>query len=1162
MADRYQDRSDVGKQSLLLIVLGTCCFLGLCVILSDYFPLLLSLPAWLGFRFDGSIAIVLSSLAMIAVLYGASWARILLSLLLLAFGVGNLLAGLLFGPGVSWFAEQSRLPPVPSFMCVLVAIAALCDASARWGRVVWYMTAGLLGLLSLVVLAGQLLDSRPGVHMTSQGVAYCLSLAAIALVFARHPARPIAALSHSALIAGLFGAVVSMSWWFLGSWIYQQERIRDARAQLEQAAHAIGALTHRSEKLMQRQVMRRQQGLSQMSDGLWRNDVASYFRDTDALQALAFAETAGSNWQIEAARNASATDRLHSLATQHHVLDWLRDVRQTRKHAEWFMDAGSYPPWVLLQVTSDPGANEVMVAAFSLEALLQEALALIARPQDLVITYNGLRLRLADEISMPPTTARRAAPLARKEVRVDENVRLQLSVAPPPLPLVAPGNLLPLLGGIFGLILTHYLIVSRALLRRLNERGQSLAHSEQRFRSLFYQSPDAVFALDHQGHCSRLNDRAQKVLGVDEEAVLNRSMLDVINAEVTLGTGQRHEVEAFFRDTYAGKAGTHLISYRDGADSTRHFEISLLPIVVNNDIEGIYGIVRDVSRRMATEEQLRVLYRCLEASTNAVLVIAVRSMPAVVTYINPAFSSITGLAAERVVHLPAEQVMDALQIEAADLAAMRQAVAGGSSLSITLRNIREDGQIFWNHLVLSPVRDGDDILTHYIAILNDISERKEQESRLAYQATHDALTGLANRALFGDRLSHDCHLALRNGCCPVVLFIDLDEFKPINDTLGHRVGDEVLLSVARRLGECLRPSDTLARLGGDECVVLLPDIRQREEAEEIADRLLSILRRPYSVDGQELYLSASIGMAMLGQAADHSQRLVQQADMAMYRAKQQGRDTWQWFTPDMDEQITHRVSLRNELQEAMESNQLELHYQPLVRADGKPCGLEALLRWQHPERGSVSPAAFIPIAEETGQIIQLSEWVLQQACRDAANLHAEGLLPGRLAINLSPMQFHRPGFLSALQSNLIESGLPPCCLELELTEGILMRDTQGAIALLSALSEMGVQAVIDDFGTGFSSLSYIRMLPVHKIKIDGSFVAGILDNDKDAAVCKAVIALARELGLAVVAECVETSSQLDCLVAHGCEMFQGYHFARPMPLDNLVQWLAAIASRP
>lgn len=429
--------------------------------------------------------------------------------------------------------------------------------------------------------------------------------------------------------------------------------------------------------------------------------------------------------------------------------------------------------------------------------------------------------------------------------------------------------------------------------------------------------------------------------------------------------------------------------------------------------------------------------------------------------------------------------------------------------------------------------------------------------KLAYQASHDALTGLGNRAMLEDKLQQDFAQARRNNTLMAVLFIDLDEFKPINDTLGHKVGDQLLVAVARVLEACIRPTDTLARFGGDEFVVLLPDLESARQAEEVAGRILQRIGQPQQVGGHELYLSASVGISLLDNEETAPEKLIRQADMAMYKAKRQGRDTFQVYSADLDAKLSRRVNMRQDLQEALRSGQLFLHYQPQVDQNGTFCGVEALVRWQHPTHGLIGPERFLPLAEETGQIVPLGKWIVAQACKDAVQLRELGLLPGRMGINLSPLQFHRLGFLDKLKATLKETGLPADLLELDLTEGVLMKDRCRAISLVGSLQELGISTAIDDFGTGFSSFSYLKDLPASSIKIDKSFVENVVTNRKDAAVCKGVITMAHEMGLTVVAEGVEDKAQYDILRAWGCHRFQGFYFAHPMPLPALIQWAQA-----
>ncbi|MGM0615915.1 MAG: putative bifunctional diguanylate cyclase/phosphodiesterase [Pseudomonadota bacterium] len=560
------------------------------------------------------------------------------------------------------------------------------------------------------------------------------------------------------------------------------------------------------------------------------------------------------------------------------------------------------------------------------------------------------------------------------------------------------------------------------------------------------------------------------------------------------------------------------------------------------------------TRHQTPNAQRYLFQRSLEASSNGVLIAKARWPELPIVYANPAFTQITGYPLAEI------QGQSCCFLKGAEtnpeqVASIRQALQNGEGISLTLRNYRKDGRAFWNNLFISPVHDHNGKITHFIGILNDISAHKHQENQLAFHATHDPLTGLGNRALFEDHLRHDSELAKRHAQQIAVLFIDLDEFKPINDTLGHSVGDKVLISVAQRLQAQIRPSDTLCRFGGDEFLLLLPDLVTTDQTEEIAHRLLASVSMPYHIDGHELHLSASIGIAVSHLELTEPCTLIQQADMAMYKAKRQGRNAVQRFTDDINTKLVQRVTLRNELHDVISKAQLDLYYQPLIKNDGTLKGFEALLRWQHPEKGMISPFHFIPLAEQTGQIVALGQWVLERVARDLATLAPRMPSTCRIAINLSPLQFHRPDFLTGLTQTLQTTGLPAQQLEVELTESILMKDAKSAIERLNALRELGVSIAIDDFGTGFSSLNYLRHLPIDTLKIDRSFVTQLPENSKDAAVVNGIIGLAHNLGLTVVAEGIEHEQQHHALRQLNCDAFQGYLFARPMPLASLTEWL-------
>ena len=690
-------------------------------------------------------------------------------------------------------------------------------------------------------------------------------------------------------------------------------------------------------------------------------------------------------------------------------------------------------------------------------------------------------------------------------------------------------------------------LVALAMERAQDRRA--LWESEQRYRSLFTYNPDAVFSIDLQGNFVTANDPCAELTGYALDVLLGSHFSEYLRPE------DLAEVQQTFERTGAGEPSRHELQVPHRDDTLRRLDLTTLPVVVDGRITGIYGIAKDVTQRREHETRLRILERGVEASVNGVL-IADAGVPGLpIIYANDAFERMTGYARAEVIGRNAHFLQGSETAPAA-VQKIRQELAQQSEVHVTLCNYRKDGTPFWNDLYISPVRDEQGMVTHYVGIQHDISEQKAYEAHLAYHAGHDALTGLANRTLLEDRLVHDIELARHRDKWLAVLFLDLDEFKPINDSLGHAVGDELLRGVAQRLSAAMRPGDTLARLGGDEFVALLPDLDDPAEAREVAERLLSVVARPYRVGEHELSLSCSIGIAASGAVVEQPLELIQQADMAMYRAKQQGRNACQWFTPEIIHRMGDRVTLRNELQEAIEAQAFELHYQPLIDREGRVAGVEALLRWPHPRRGYVSPAQFIPLAEETGQIIPISEWVLTKACEDLRQLDGVGQGSLNVAVNLSPLQFHRASFLGNLRETLAVTGLPAPQLSLELTEGVLMDDTEGAIATLHALRTMGVGVAIDDFGTGFSSLSYLKNLPIDRIKIDRSFVSEVTNSAEDAAIIQGIISMAHHLGLRVVAEGIEQEQQHRLLLAHGCDLFQGFHFARPMPLEPLLDFLA------
>ncbi|MDI5922794.1 EAL domain-containing protein [Halomonas sp. LR5S13] len=653
---------------------------------------------------------------------------------------------------------------------------------------------------------------------------------------------------------------------------------------------------------------------------------------------------------------------------------------------------------------------------------------------------------------------------------------------------------------------------------------------------------DGFFTVDSDWRFNYVNREAERLLRRDPGSLLGCNIWEAFPEAVDTS----FESE-YFQAVETGRA-THFEACNPLLDLW--VEVNAYP-----SDEGLAVYFRDISQRKANERQLRILESSVTSSVNGVVICDAKDPGLPIIYVNPAFERITGYSKEQAIGRNC-RFLQGENTEPRDIFSLREGIANQRDVHLVIRNYRRDGTTFWNDLYISPVRDETGSVTHFIGVQNDISTQKEYQSQLAYNASHDALTGLPNRTLLEDRLAQGCQIASRYQRYLAVLFLDLDGFKPINDTLGHETGDRILTEVANRLEQQLRPGDTVARFGGDEFVVVLPDLAHEDDVMPVVDRLLARVSAPYRIDSNELRITASIGITLCDGEMERPMQLIQRADLAMYKAKRQGRNTSQWYTWDLNQKVSERVSLRNALQSAIEEQQFELYYQPQIHGpSGRVTGVEALVRWHHPERGFVSPADFIGLAEDTGQIIPISDWVLTTACHDAQRLNEMGLGQLTMAVNISPMQFQRPGFVDGVLQTLKSSRLPACRLELELTEGVLMDNADRCIETLHALRRQGVHVAIDDFGTGFSSLSYLKYLPISKIKVDRSFVREVLNDHRDAAIIQGMVYIAGKLELEVVIEGVETGAQFNYLREQHCETFQGYYFARPMPLEDLIHFL-------
>jgi diguanylate cyclase (GGDEF)-like protein/PAS domain S-box-containing protein len=536
----------------------------------------------------------------------------------------------------------------------------------------------------------------------------------------------------------------------------------------------------------------------------------------------------------------------------------------------------------------------------------------------------------------------------------------------------------------------------------------------------------------------------------------------------------------------------------------------------------------------------------IEASANAMVISRAVAPGFVIEYVNPAFEHVTGYTSAEVIGHNCN-FLQGDDRDQSGIDEIRSALREQRAGNAVLRNYRKDGTLFWNHLFVAPVRGIDGAVSHFVASQYDITQAKQLEAELLHLAHHDELTGLPNRALLRDRLQHAIAAARRDGSRIWIAFVSLDRFKAINDSFGHSGGDSFLKVIAERLHRAIRGADTAARWGSDEFAILMPEQNEAGLATAALERIMAAVSIPIPYQEQDVVLSCSIGVAGYPGDGVDVDALLERADIAAFHAKNEGRNRFRFHTADMNQKALARLRTEADLRLALKRDEFVLHYQPQVDlASGRIIGMEALVRWQHPERGLLGPIEFIGIAEETGLIVPIGDWVLRTACLQNRQWQHEGLRHIRVAVNLSARQFVRDNLAESIGAILSEIGLAPEDLELELTESLVMRDVEQCIGVLRALKQLGIRIAVDDFGTGYSSLAYLRRLPIDVLKIDRSFVSEIGAGEGDAIV-DAIIGLAHALKLKVVAEGVETVEQLDYLRLKRCDEMQGYYFSKPVP---------------
>ena len=587
----------------------------------------------------------------------------------------------------------------------------------------------------------------------------------------------------------------------------------------------------------------------------------------------------------------------------------------------------------------------------------------------------------------------------------------------------------------------------------------------------------------------------------------------------------------------------------------------------NGRLAWIEGFIQDISERMVVNEMLREAVRryssIFEHATEGIFQTTPEGR-----YLNtnPALASIYGHASpdDLIAHLhDIPRQLYVLPERRAEFVRLMQ--EQGVVRNFESQVYRNDGSIIWISENARAVKNADGSVQFFEGTVVDITERRQHEAELEYQASHDSLTGLPNHSLLHDRIEQAIVRARRDSKRVAVVFVDLDHFKLINDSLGHHIGDRLLLEVADRLMTCIRNHDTVARQGGDEFVLVLTEQHDADETLTIVNRLLEVISLPWVNDGQEYGLSCSIGISCYPQDGDDPDALLRCADTAMYKAKASGRSTFHVYTPELNQAISERLELENSLRHALERDEFRVYYQPRIEvASSRIIGAEALIRWDCPGKGIIPPDSFISIAEETGLIIPIGQWILQEACRQNSAWQQAGLPPISVSVNLSPIQFRHAGLVQSVAAALQQANLDPACLELELTESFVMHDAERINVAMQSLKALGVDIAVDDFGTGYSSLSYLKRFPVDRLKVDKSFVRDIDSDPDDAAIVRAIITLGHALGLKVVAEGVETRAHLEFLQQHGCDELQGYYFSRPVPaaeMEALLRDTAASTSR-
>lgn len=681
---------------------------------------------------------------------------------------------------------------------------------------------------------------------------------------------------------------------------------------------------------------------------------------------------------------------------------------------------------------------------------------------------------------------------------------------------------------------------------------KELQESNRLFQIFMQYLPGAASIKDRQGRYVFANNAAARALNVMPEDLLGKTdaafMADAVASAV----------QGFDARVFESRSAMVEVEEVPQQGTTNYWLSTKFPLVdLDDKIEHIGCISIDITEQRQSEQELLLRNHAIEVSAAPILIVDITQPNMPLIYVNSAFEKVTGYAREEALGKNCNflQGGDSNQPE---LEKLRTAIAQRTPASVVLRNYRKDGSMFINELYIAPVQDPHSWqVRHFVGVQNDVTQIKRYQEDLERQANYDSLTGLANRNLLNERLRQLLLEGQRYHRVFTVAFIDIDNFKLINDSMGHSAGDELIAIVSKRFQSCVRDEDTVARLGGDEFVLLLTGQSYEESNHQVMKRIRTEVAKPVLISNKQLTITCSIGLATYPRDGEDGETLLSNADVAMYRAKSSGRNNFQFYAKEMNVATGERLSLQNDLWHALKRDEFYLHYQPqLDLLSGKIIGMEALIRWQHPRLGVIPPLSFIPLAESDGLIVPIGDWVMEKACRDNRQLQKEGYSHIPVAVNLSARQLEQKNLLTAVQHALEKTGLEPHYLELEVTESMMMHNVEEVIDLLNRISTTGVQLSLDDFGTGYSNLAYLKRFPIDKLKIDKSFIRDIVTDPSDALICSSIIALAHSLQLKVIAEGVETEWQLQFLKNKGCDEAQGYLFSKPEPLDKIRQLLS------